>query len=169
MKKISLTKEEFEEIISTSYKAGYNLNERLQQNIIEVERFIRSSKLEEARIIANKEISLEEGLSLFIKDTLSQVEFVEPSPKSYKIQHIPTGLFFTPSKGSGNLSNTGKIYHKLPSLKWIGTSIRIVTYYNTSSKFVNKIADYFKIEQSEKKRLDKYYKTNEKDWRIVEL
>lgn len=30
--------------------------------------------------------------------------------KPYKVKHIPTGLYYQPSKGGNNLSPRGKIY-----------------------------------------------------------
>lgn len=40
----------------------------------------------------------------------------------YKIRHIPTGLFYKPSKhmAKSNLSKNGKIYNSKPTLKWLG-------------------------------------------------
>lgn len=41
--------------------------------------------------------------------------------KFYKIRHIPTGLFFIPSKGYGRrkLSKKGKSYSNMPSLGYL--------------------------------------------------
>lgn len=57
---------------------------------------------------------------------------------AYRLKHIPTGLYFRPStevivklpNGSWgyvktNLSKTGKIYAKQPTIKWVGS-----VYYN---------------------------------------
>ena len=45
--------------------------------------------------------------------------------KIYKVKHIPTGLFYKPSKypSKSNLSKTGKVYHTKPSLQyWLSFS-----------------------------------------------
>jgi hypothetical protein len=38
--------------------------------------------------------------------------------KTYKIRHMPTGLFFTPSRGNGNLSAKGNAYVRKPDIGW---------------------------------------------------
>lgn len=55
--------------------------------------------------------------------------------KVYRIKHIPSGLYFTPSRhikvktargyAKSNLSKRGKIYTRKPTLKYLGDS-----YYN---------------------------------------
>lgn len=90
--------------------------------------------------------------------------------KLYKLKHLPTGLFFTPSKSAGNLSLTGKIYDNLsPKRSWIET-IRIqIPYCSKLSKKNKIICDYFEIEHSPDRRIDEYFKTNPRDWEIIEL
>ena len=44
--------------------------------------------------------------------------------KIYKLKHIPTGLYYIPSKGNGNLSTKGKIYSSKPKIEW-GLTLRI--------------------------------------------
>jgi hypothetical protein len=40
----------------------------------------------------------------------------------YRLKHKPTGLFYTPSRGSGNLSKKGKIYAgRKPKIEWVLT------------------------------------------------
>jgi len=43
----------------------------------------------------------------------------------WKILHKPTGLYFTPNRGRGNLSKGGKLYTTPPSLTWCET-LRLV-------------------------------------------
>lgn len=90
--------------------------------------------------------------------------------KLYKLKHLPTGLFFTPSKGSGNLSSKGKIYiNRKPELKWV-ESIRIVFYPNPVSKSQKnkKLLEFFQIDVN-KWRIDECFKTNPEDWEIIEI
>ena len=103
--------------------------------------------------------------------------------KVYKILHKPTGLYFTPSNGTGNLSITGKIYSRKPSLTvCIGGSIRIIVHeYGTEevklSKKLQAIVDFFKIPKEtwgEKNYFSGYYfdkhiNTPYEDWEIIEL
>ena len=105
--------------------------------------------------------------------------------KVFKILHKPTGLYYTPSNGSGNLSVNGKIYARKPSLNvCIGNGIRIIVReyavigneLKLSSK-LQKIVDYFKIKTEvwgcEKHVygycIDKHIDTPYEDWEIVEL
>lgn len=37
--------------------------------------------------------------------------------KVYKLRHKPSGLFFIPSTGKGNLSLRGKVYTRRPNLE----------------------------------------------------
>ena len=72
--------------------------------------------------------------------------------KVYKILHKPTGLYFTPSNGYGNLSTTGKMYARTPSLNYIGGSIRIIVKeYGTEeiklSKRLQTNVDFFGIKK----------------------
>lgn len=45
--------------------------------------------------------------------------------KVYRMKHLPTDLYYTPSRGSGNLSKKGKLYVKKPDIGW-GSTLRIV-------------------------------------------
>lgn len=88
--------------------------------------------------------------------------------KLYKLKHLPTGLYFTPSRGSGNLSTKGKVYiDRIPDLKWIET-IRIVIYTNVVSNKNKILMETFDID-TEMWRIDKYFKTDPTDWEIEEL
>ena len=94
--------------------------------------------------------------------------------KVYKILHKPTGLFFTPSKGYGNLSVKGKIYDRVPLLTWAGRSIRIVIKKWSKEKINKKeqtIIDYFDIQKNIRGDywIDKYFPANLEDWEIIEL
>jgi len=93
--------------------------------------------------------------------------------KVYKILHKPTGLFFIPSKGRGNLSKTGKIYPKPPQLKWATGSVRIVLHIwsgKKPQKHQQTIIDHFELESDKSGGywIDKHYKVNDRDWEIVE-
>jgi hypothetical protein len=92
--------------------------------------------------------------------------------KVYKIKHKPTGLFFTPSRGSGNLSISGKIYPKRPNINWIGNCIRIIIRYPNTITGKNKVIMEW-LGLSEKDVLDKNYdkciETTDEDWTITEF
>lgn len=94
--------------------------------------------------------------------------------KVYKIKHKPTGLFFTPSKGYGNLSVNGKIYSKPPNMSWVGDYIRVVLRKWRSEKLNKKeqtIIDYFNLEKNSRGDywFDTYFPTKPEDWEIIEL
>lgn len=94
--------------------------------------------------------------------------------KVYKIKHKPTGLFFTPSKGSGNLSKNGKIYPKKPRLEWALGSIRIVLRIwsdRKPQKHQQTIIDYFGIAKDTRGGywVDQYFESKLEDWEIIEL
>lgn len=94
--------------------------------------------------------------------------------KVFKILHKPTGLFFTPSRGHGNLSTTGKIYSRMPRLEWAGEGVRIVVKSWKGSKLTKKhqtLVYYFEIEPDNRGQywIDKYFKVSINDWEIVEL
>lgn len=93
--------------------------------------------------------------------------------KVYKLLHKPTGLYFTPSKGSGNLSTVGKIYTKKPKLSWVET-IRIILRSNVNGNLSKKqkiIANYFNLKPNKFNYywLDRHIETNKEDWEIIEL
>lgn len=89
--------------------------------------------------------------------------------KVYKLKHIPTGLFFTPSKGNGNLSKTGKLYSKPPSLKWVEQiRIKIFSWDKEPKGHHKLIVDYFNLNWNNG-RIDKTVKTNKENWKIIEL
>lgn len=88
--------------------------------------------------------------------------------KLYKLQHLPTGMFYTPSKGSGNLSKKGKVYVDIiPKVEWAST-IRLKFYTERLSERNKLISDYFNIDVS-KWHVDVYRKTNPEDWAIIEI
>ncbi|MFW6310689.1 MAG: hypothetical protein ACOC1K_00475 [Nanoarchaeota archaeon] len=94
--------------------------------------------------------------------------------KAYRIKHKPTGLYFTPSKGSGNLSKKGKIYASYPRLEWAGETIRIVLKTNTnrrSNKNQQKIIEYFGLSQDQYSYywIDTYFKCSLADWEVEEI
>ena len=88
--------------------------------------------------------------------------------KLYKLKHLPTGLFYTPSKGSGNLSAKGKIYVGIvPQLKWC-EHVRIRLNPESKSKKNHLLIDHFKLD-TQKYRIDSYFKTNPSAWEIIEI
>lgn len=94
--------------------------------------------------------------------------------KVYKIKHKPTGLFFTPSKGYGNLSVKGKIYDRVPNEKWYSDTIRIKLHKWASEKLNKKeliLIDYFGLEKDHRGGywVDKHFPTKPEDWEIIEL
>jgi hypothetical protein len=92
--------------------------------------------------------------------------------KVYKLLHKPTGLFFTPSRGNGNLSATGKIYPKKPSMQWVEQSLRIVIgWSNRLSKKDKSLIEYFGLEPDETGyyHVDKYVHIPADEWEMIEL
>jgi hypothetical protein len=94
--------------------------------------------------------------------------------KVYKILHKPTGLFFTPSRGHGNLSRTGKIYPKPPRLEWAGDTIRVIIRLWGDKKpniHQRKIIDYFGIESKTDGGywIDGYFGGEKSNWEIIEI
>jgi hypothetical protein len=96
--------------------------------------------------------------------------------KAYKILHKPTGLFYTPSKGYGNLSTTGKVYHEKPSLSWIDGGVRVIVkdYKNKKlSKRLQIIVDYFNLPKNygteETYNIDEHINVLDNDWEIKEV
>lgn len=86
--------------------------------------------------------------------------------KLYKIKHIPTGLFYIPSRGSGNLSIKGKIYvDRIPSLDWCKT-IRIQKW-SSNTKLFKILTKYFDL--PENGYVNEYFKTKQTDWEIIEV
>lgn len=87
--------------------------------------------------------------------------------KLYKLKHLPTGLFYTPSKGSGNLSVKGKVYVGIvPKLDWC-TRVRIKIYTNKNSKKNQLLISYFNLDTLV--YVDDYFKTLPSDWEIIEI
>ena len=90
--------------------------------------------------------------------------------KVYRIRHKGTGLYYTPSRGSGNLSKTGKAYvDRKPDIKWTST-IRIKLYPRKKKPTGHhkKIVEYFSLDYSQWS-IDKYFQTQPNDWEIVEV
>jgi hypothetical protein len=71
----------------------------------------------------------------------------------YKLRHIPTGLFFKPSKygSKSNLSKNGKVYSTKPSLKYVSNGY------------------HHPLKQKWPKANYEYRKYVEGDWEIVEI
>lgn len=90
--------------------------------------------------------------------------------KLYKIRHIPTGLYYIPSKGrNGNLSITGKIYTRKPRLQ---TDIRIILRHTKGKKgkypMLIKYLD-LKPDKLGYYNFDKYIKTNPSEWIVEQI
>jgi hypothetical protein len=90
--------------------------------------------------------------------------------KVYKLKHKPTGLFYTPSKGSGNLSTKGKIYQKKPDIKWTST-LRIVVKSKIKTKRNKLLIDFFNLNFNRFNFIwiDEYFNSPKEDWEIIEL
>jgi len=97
--------------------------------------------------------------------------------KLYKILHKSTGLYFTPSRGSGNLSSTGKIYPRIPQIKWVGNGVRvIIKTWGNNPKLTKKqkiLIKHFNILPNEKNGagywIDKCFDVPTTDWEIIEI
>lgn len=70
--------------------------------------------------------------------------------KAYRLRHKPTGLYYTPLRGHGNLSRTGKIY---ANKNLIRTPERICVAPTIRKKIGKDVAG----------------ETKKEDWEIVEL
>ena len=89
--------------------------------------------------------------------------------KVYKIKHIPTGLFYKPSQGNGNLSKNGKIYQQLPSIKKIQhIKIKICTFRKEAIGTNKILQDYFKFDWNNG-YVDLYFDVPQSDWEIIEF
>ncbi len=94
--------------------------------------------------------------------------------KVYKILHKGTGLYFTPSRGNGNLSAKGKIYEMTPRLEWTKTiRVMLKTWSGADlSKRQKSLIDYFKLTSEGGKNsywIDENFDTKPSDWEIIEL
>ena len=88
--------------------------------------------------------------------------------KVYKLKHIKTGLYFTPSKGNGNLSAKGKVYQTKPSLDWVSV-IRITFHsYKKLTKRQEILINSFSLSEKYKGFIDCRVQTNKSDWIIEE-
>lgn len=90
--------------------------------------------------------------------------------KLYKLRHNPTGLFYTPSKGSGNLSKNGKIYiGRKPDIKYgLVCTVKICSAKKKPTGVHKIICDYFNLKWNNG-YVNEYVKTNQSDWEIIEL
>ena len=89
--------------------------------------------------------------------------------KIYKLKHIPTGLYYIPSKGNGNLSTKGKIYSSKPKIEWgLTLRIKIFSFKKIPTGKHKIITDYFKLNWNNGS-IDRYVKTNIEDWKIIEI
>ena len=98
--------------------------------------------------------------------------------KVYKLKHKPTGLFYSPNTGSGNLTLNGKLYVKLPKIEKNIFSVRVILNYISAKKKLspkNKaLVNYFNIRPVMKPwgleySFDKRFIVPEEDWEIVEI
>jgi len=97
--------------------------------------------------------------------------------KVYKILHKPTGLYFTPSKGYGNLSTTGKLYPKKPNLNWVKDGVRIIVKKWFGDNFTKKdklLINYFNLKERPGVQnclfyVDDNFDVPLTDWEIIEL
>lgn len=88
-------------------------------------------------------------------------------PKLYKLKHKPTGLYFQPSRGNGNLSKKGKVYiDRKPDVTW-GHVLRV--YPQTGSGVANIVKQHWQLDDAEYRNSTRYVKTKTEDWEIEEL
>jgi hypothetical protein len=89
--------------------------------------------------------------------------------KVYKLRHNPTGLFYQPSKGNGNLSKKGKIYSSKPKINWaLGLRIKINSWKSEPTGHHKIICEYFGIPFGNG-YIDTYVRTVPENWEIIEL
>lgn len=96
--------------------------------------------------------------------------------KVFKLKHIPTGLFYQPSKGSGNFSERGKVYSQRPNDNTLGATRRCKVVYWTVNGRMNRriklLNEHFNLgikKSSTYIHIDTYVKTRKEDWEIVEF
>lgn len=95
--------------------------------------------------------------------------------KLYRLKHIPTGLYFTPSKCCGNLTKKGKIYVNLvPQITNWTSQIRIKVFALKSSGKAKILCDFLGITNKDTDNgryisIDKIVSTKESDWEIEEI
>ena len=96
--------------------------------------------------------------------------------KVYKIKHKPTGLFYSPNTGTGNLTLNGKIYSKIPNLDLI-TNVRVIIKTHSEEKKLTlknqKLVNHFNISKinigyGKIYHHDKRFEIDKNDWKIIE-
>lgn len=92
--------------------------------------------------------------------------------KVYRLKHKPTGLYFTPSRGSGNLSIKGKLYpNRKPDISW--TKVIRIVLWDVNKNFRGKaktIIDCFGLHPDTNYiYIYIYMKTSPDDWEIEEV
>jgi hypothetical protein len=90
--------------------------------------------------------------------------------KAYRLKHKPTGLFYQPSRGNGNLSKFGKPYVSTkPKIEWaLCLRIRFYSVKSEPKGHHKIICDHFNI-PFKNGFVDTYVKTQPEDWEIIEI
>ena len=89
--------------------------------------------------------------------------------KPYKVKHIPTGLYYQPSKGGNNLSPRGKIYQtstnpiNMGGRDYIGLSAR------DNSIVYRQTKDIIPWQKATGSYREMYYRAPKSDFQIEEL
>lgn len=98
-----------------------------------------------------------EGVTRVIEDNRT--------PRFYKLLHVPTGLFYQPTKHRvGNLGTLGKVYSSRKPM--IPTQIKLCgTYKKKLCKREQIIKNFFKFEGYQ----DRYVDTLMADWEVVKI
>ena len=106
------------------------------------------------------------------------IDSLTPKKTFYKILHKPTGLYFTPSRGHGNLSSKGKVYANKPNLDRIDyLTVVLKSSTNKKEKLTKKqrlLVDFFNIQpnpafSNHAYWVDKSFPANKSDLEIVEV
>ena len=87
----------------------------------------------------------------------------------YRLKHLPTGLYYTPSRGSGNLSPKGKLYAGAkPQIGWTSTiRIQIRSFRKEPTGHHKIIVEYFGIKWTPPSRnIDINVSTHPSHWEI---
>lgn len=84
---------------------------------------------------------------------------------TYRLKHIPTGLYYSPVRKNGNLTKIGKVYVRKPN---IGTGIYCTIRVYRSTKGVQTLINHFKIDTS-LGYTNKRYFVPANEWEVIQL
>lgn len=85
---------------------------------------------------------------------------------AYRLKHKPTGLYFKPNRGTGNLSEKGKLYvSRIPSMEWVDRiSLYVYPYKKNFSKVETLVVEFFGSPPANS--YSWWVKTPRSDWEI---